>query len=122
MTPIELRRKVLEKLQVVASGEPLHADDGRIVQRAYESLHEVLLEDNLVEWVVTEDIPTAYERVMIPMVAAECSTEFYCPPELKAEIIADGKYGLPTPSLAERRLRKLAAPGFNGEPATPDYF
>lgn len=122
MTPIELRRRVLEKLQVIAAGEPVHADDGLVVQRVYESLHEVLLGDNLVEWTVSENVPTAYERVIVPMVAAECATEFYCPPELKTEIIADGKYGLPSPSLAERRLRKLAAPGFNGEPAQPDYF
>jgi hypothetical protein len=75
---------------------------------------------------VTEEVPTAYGQIMVSMLAAECLAEFYAPPELKAAITAEGKYDLPAPlggpSIAERRLRKLAAPGFNGEPAQPDYF
>jgi len=63
---------------------------------------------------------------MVSMLAAECLTEFFVPDNLKAAITAEGKYDLPTslggPSIAERRIRKLAAPGFNGEPAQPDYF
>lgn len=126
MTITELRRKVLEKLQVVAAGEPVHADDGLVVQSKYEALHDILLQDNLIDWVVTEEIPTAYGQVMIAMLAAECVNEFYVPADLKAAIIGEGKYDLPAqlggPSIAERRLRKLAAPGFNGEPAQPDYY
>ncbi len=126
MTIIELRRKVLEKLQVLAADEPVHASDAQVVQGKYEALHDILIQDNLVEWVVTDEIPTAYGQVMVAMLAAECLAEFYAPPELKAAITAEGKYDLPVslggPSVAERRLRKLAAPGFNGQPAQPDYF
>lgn len=126
MTPIELRRKALEKLQVVAAGESVHPSDGQLVQAKYVALHDILLQDNLIDWVVTEDIPDAYGQVMVSMLAAECLAEFYAPAELKAALTAEGKYDLPTPlggpSIAERRLRKLAAPGFNGEPAQPDYF
>ncbi len=126
MTPIELRRRALEKLQVVAAGESVHASDGQVVQAKYESLHDVLLQDNLVEWVVTDNIPTAYQQVMVSMLAAECLAEFYAPDTLKAAITAEGKYDLPValggPSIAEKRLRKLAAAGYNGEPAQPDYF
>ena len=126
MTPIELRRKALEKLTVVAAGEPVHAADGQLVQSKYEALHDILLQDNLIDWVVTEDIPTAYAQILVNMLAAECVAEFYVPADLKPGITAEGKYDLPVslggPSVAERRLRKLAAPGFNGEPAQPDYF
>lgn len=126
MTPIELRRKALEKLQVVAGGEPVHPDDGQLVQSKYEALHDILLQDNLIDWVVTDNIPTAYGQVVVNMLAAECVTEFYVPPELRAGITAEGKYDLPAsmggPSVAERRLKKLAAAGYNGEPAQPDYF
>lgn len=126
MTITELRRKALEKLQVIAAGEPVAASDGLLVQSKYEALHDILLQDNLVGWVVTEEIPTAYGQIMVSMLAAECLAEFYAPPELKAALTAEGKYDLPPqlggPSVAERRLRKLSAPGFNGEPATPDYF
>jgi hypothetical protein len=122
MTPTELRRKVLEKLQVVAAGEPVHAADGLVVKDKYERLHEVLLLDDLIEWGVAEDIPEEYERVMIDMIAAECVSEFYCPPQLAGAIVAEGKFDNTPPSLAERRLRKLSAPGFNGDPAQPDYF
>jgi hypothetical protein len=126
MTTTELRRKVLEKLQVIAAGEGVHAADGVLVQDKYESLHEVLLHNNLVEWTITEDIPTEYESLMTAMVAAECVDEFYAPPELKAAIIGSGKYGLSPqlggPSLAERQLRRLAAPSYAGEPVRSDYF
>ena len=126
MTITELRRKALEKLQVIAAGEPVHASDGQLVQAKYEALHDILLQDNLIDWVVTEEIPTAYGQIMIAMLAAECVDEFYCQSELKAAIIGAGKYDLPAqlggPSVAERRLRKLAAPGFNGQPAQPDYY
>lgn len=122
MNQIELRRKVLEKLQVIATGEPVFQADADLVQEKYEALHEILLQDNLVEWVVTEDIPTEYESVITAMVTAECVDEFYCPEALKAGLVQQGKYDLPQPSIAERRLRKLAAPGYNGEPAQPDYF
>ena len=87
---------------------------------------EILLQDNLIEWVVTEDIPAEYSHVIVSMLAAECVAEFYVPPDLRTGIVAEGKYDLSPqlggPSVAERRLRKLAAPGFNGEPAQPDYF
>lgn len=122
MTIIELRRKALEKLQVVASDEPVHSSDAQVAQEKYEALHDILLQDNLVDWVVTDEIPTAYGQVMVAMLAAECVNEFYCPDGLKAALISEGKYDLPQPSIAERRLRKLAAPGFNGQPAQPDYF
>lgn len=126
MTLIELRRKALEKLQVVAAGEPVHASDGQLVQAKYEALHDILLQDNLIDWVVTDEIPTAYGQVMVVMLAAECAAEFYAPADLKAAVIGEGKYDLPAqlggPSIAERRLRKLAAPGFSGEPAQAEYF
>lgn len=126
MTVTELRRKALEKLQVIAAGESVHAADGVLVGEKYEALHDILLQDNLVDWVVTDEIPIAYGQIMVAMLAAECVSEFYCPPELKTSIIMEGKYDLPAnaggPSVAERRLRRLAAPGFNGEPAQPDYF
>jgi hypothetical protein len=126
MNTTELKRKVLERLQVIAASEPVNTADGQIVLDKYEPLHSILLQDNLVEWAVSENIPEAYESVMVAMVAAECVHEFYCPPELKTAILSEGKYDLPVsvggPSVAERRLRKLAAPAFNGEPVTADYY
>lgn len=125
MTPIELRRKVLEKLQVIASGEPVFVADGQVVQSKYEGLHEILMHDDLVGWMVTEDIPAEYESVIIAMVAAECVNEFYCPESLKVAILSEGKYDLPAPlgpSVAERRIRKLSAPGFDGKPVQVEYF
>lgn len=122
MTVTELRRKVLEKLEVVASGEPVHAADSQVVQGAYESLHEVLLQDNLVEWTVTEEIPDGYQGTIVSMVAAEVVDEFHCPPDLKSKVLIEGKYDSTPPSIAERRLRKLAAPGYSGDTAESEYF
>src|SRR5688500_18681579 len=107
MTPTGLRRKALEKLQVLAAGESAHASAGQVVQDKYEDLHEILTQDNLIDWVVTDEIPDAYKSVIVNMVAAECVDEFYCPDNLKLAILQEGKYGMVPPSMAERRLRKL---------------
>lgn len=117
-----LKRKVLEKLQVVAAGEPVNASDGAIVQDKYEDLHEILLQDDLVEWVVSEDIPEAYGTAVVALLAAECVDEFHAPDSLKVKILLEGKYNATPTSFAERQLRKLAAPGYNGEPAESEYF
>jgi hypothetical protein len=122
MTPTELRRKVLEKLQVIAAGESAHASDGQVVQDKYEALHAILLDSELIDWSISEEIPDEYKHLIVNMVAAECIDEFYCPDNLKAAIVAEGKFDTNPPSIAERRLRKLSAPGFSGEPAQPDYF
>jgi hypothetical protein len=122
MNPTQLRRKVLEKLQVLASGEPVDSDDGQLVQAAYESLHAILIADDLVTWVVSEDIPDEFEWPMIAMVAAELVDEFHCPDGLKVKILLEGKYNAAPTSFAERQLRRLTSPGYDGEPAETEYF
>lgn len=122
MTTTELRRRVLEKLQVLASGEPVNASDGQLVRGAYERLHEILLDDDLVSFVASDDIPTDYAGPLVSLVAAELVDEFHCPDGLKAKILIEGKYGSSPMSFAERQLRKLSAPGFSGETAESEYF
>lgn len=122
MTPTALRRKVLEKLQVLASGEPVNAADGQVVQTAYESLHAILITDDLVTWVVSENIPDEFEGPIITMVAAELVDEFHTPDALKIKILLEGKYNASPTSFAERQLRRLTSPGYNGEPAESEYF
>ncbi len=125
MTPIELRRTVLLKMQVIASGEQADISDALLVQQKYEALHQLLLEENLIEWPVAGDIPSAFQSSIISMVAAELVDDFYCPPELKASLIGEGKFDLPAPlgpSVAERRIRKLSARRYDGQPARVEYF
>jgi hypothetical protein len=122
MNTTQLRRKVLEKLQVLAADEPVSAADGQIVQAAYESLHAILIIDDLVTWVVTEDIPDEFEGPMVAMTAAELVDEFHCPDGLKVKILLEGKYNASPTSFAERQLRRLTSPGYEGEPAETEYF
>lgn len=122
MNTTELRRRVLEKLTVLAAGEPVNAADAQIVQKAYERLHDILLHDELVSWIATDDIPTEYESTMVSLTAAEVVDEFYCPPDLKAKLLIEGKYGASPTSFAERQLRKLGTAAFSGEPAESEYF
>lgn len=122
MNTTTLKRKVLEKLQVIANGEPVNAADGVLVQDKYQDLHEILLQSDLVEWVVSEDIPDAYGNIVVALVAAECVDEFHCPDGLKVKILLEGKYNAAPASFAERQLRKLAARGPNDEPAESEYF
>lgn len=126
MTLTQLKQRVLEKLQVLASGESPNIADATIVGTRYTSLHEMLITDGLINWTPTEDVPTWAEEPIVLMVAAASMHEFGLPAARKAELRHDGQYNLPSsqggPSLAERQLRGQAAKNFVYYPQATEFF
>lgn len=119
MTLQDLKYHVLLKLGVVAAGDSPNPDDGATVEMRYLSLYSMLVEDGLTLWSVDDSVPPEAELPIVAMVAAECANDFA---NTDPQIQLAGKFGLPSPSPAERTLRKLTATPYIGAPAQPEYF
>ena len=120
MTLQELKTRVLIRLGVLAAGEPPAPEDGQTVLERYRPLNALLLEHGLIDWTHEDEVPAEYELVMIDMVAAEAVGHFAHPDP--ASVIAMGKFGLPSPSPAERQLRRLSATSYISRPVESEYF
>lgn len=119
MTLQDLKYDVLLKLGVVAAGDPVAPDDGATVELRYRALHAMLDIKSLCDWNVADDIPEEFRMPITMMVAAECARDFgNADPGIQLE----GKFGLPTPSPAERQLRQLMSRTYVSKPATSEYF
>lgn len=122
MNVIDLYAAVLEKLEVTGQGQSATAADTLIVENAYKALHEMLTDEELVDWSVTDDIPLWATFIMVRMVAANLLTEFGVTADRRQGLMAEGGWNLPEMSLAERQLRKHQAASYISTPARPDYF
>lgn len=119
MTLQELKYRVLLKLGVVAAGNPVNPDDGATVLLRYQALLALLTIEDLADWAVTDDVPDEFETPLVAMVAADCARDFG---QTDQAIIAEGKFGLPQPSLAERQMRRIMARVYVNKPVTAEYF
>lgn len=122
MTLTQLKTRVLQRLGVLAAGEPSNADDAAIVETRYREIHDTLLVMDLASWAVEEDIPDNLATAMRMIVAYHCAGEFGITGQLKGELAVEGALNAPQPSLGERMLRKQQAQSYANEPAQPDYF
>jgi len=120
MTHQELKTRVLIRLGVLAAGEAPAPEDGQTVLDRYRVLNALLVQNDLINWTFSEDVPDEYEMVIIDMVAAEAVGHFANPDP--ASVIAMGKFGLTPPSPAERILRSLTARTYVNRPVESEYF
>lgn len=119
MTLTELYAKTLQKLHVVAAGESADPDDTDVVADKYVALHAMLLGKGLVTWSVTASVPAKVEIPVVSMLAYLCASEFDIDPN---PLAPEGALDLPTPSLAERQLRRQLSTRYVSNPATSEYF
>lgn len=117
MTLNELYRKTLEKLQVVAAGEPADPDDTQLIASKYTRVYNQLAGLNLVSWTDTGDVPDEAGEQLVMMLAYAAAREFGANGDP-----SEGAIGLPTPSLAERQLRHQLAGPYVSYPAASEYF
>ncbi len=122
MTRNELYRKTLERLQVVADGEPSQPSDVQSVTKCYAEVFEILELKNLADWSSEQDIPPDAATAMTMVMAAHCAEDFGLPEPRKTTIKTEGLLDLPNPSLAERMLLKRSAGAYISTPAQPEYF
>jgi len=119
MTLVQLWRRTLEKLQVVAAGEAAAAEDIQLIAAKYVSVWNQLKSRSLVSWAVDEEVPDEAAEALIKMLAYASSGEFDENPE---DYALEGAIGLPRPSIAEQDLRQLHARDYVSEPAQSEYF
>jgi len=122
MTPIELRTKVLQRLQVLAAGETPNADDGQIVSQRYAFVHDALLDMDLASWAIDEDIPEAVSIPVVNIVSYACASEFGIIGPLLGQLAIEGALDSDPVSAGERQLRKRQSARYADEPAQPEYF
>jgi hypothetical protein len=119
MTRIQLYRKVLERLQVVAAGEQASADDTQLIAASYVIVYNQLAGLGLVSWALTEDIPDEAGEPLVNAICHKSAVEFGWP---VGSFANEGAIGLPNSSLAERQLRQMHAREYVPYPAQPEYF
>ena len=123
MTVTELKRRVLEKLQVIAAGEEPNYDDATVVGNRYLSLHDMLITEGLINWTNDESIPAWAEEPIASMVAAFTASDFGIPQQRWALLQQEGALNLPGgPSMAEKQLRTQTARAFIYSPQATEYF
>lgn len=118
MTLTDLKRKTLERLEVVAAGESADPDDTALVADKYTSLYDMLLTMRLVAWTSTAAVPDYAVIPLTSMLAYACATEF----GEDQNRFADGIVGANPPGLAEQQLRKQLAKNYVSSVATSEYF
>jgi len=122
VTPTELKTAALVRLAALPAGEAADPDDFATMTTKYASLHALLLTKELVTWALTESIPVKAQEPVIAMLAAMSVNEFTVPEPRKSQLIAEGALDMPTPSLAERQLRKALARRYVSTRLRATYF
>jgi hypothetical protein len=92
-TTAQLAEKVLQKLNVVESGETVDSADQTIVTDKYASIYELLAAEDLVSWGSGDDIPTEAVTSIVSIVAEDCITEFSVRGEAAMKVMADAQKG-----------------------------
>lgn len=118
-TLVDLYRKTLEELQVVAAGESADADDTRIVADKYAGIYQHLVGMGLVAWGLTDDVPDFAVMPLTQMLAYACALPFGKNPLAYQKLAA---LGMDPPSLAEKQLRGQLAREYVSYPAASEYF
>jgi hypothetical protein len=117
----DFQRRVAQRLGVLPVSGTLAAEDAEVIQGAYDSLLQELGEHDLAWWNADEAVPDKFADVLVGMVAASLVDDFTIPEPRRSQLIMQCAYGLPAPSVNERRLRALTAAPAEDEPEV-DYF
>lgn len=116
------KQRVGQRLGVVPTSGSLSAEDAEIVSGAYATLVAELYEHELANWNVTDPVPDEFADIMIGMTAARLVDEFQVPEPRRSGLIAQHAFGLPLPSVDERRLRRMMSVGDFGDDVVIQYF
>ena len=93
-TTAQIAEKVLQKLNVVESGETVDSADQTIVTDKYASIYEVLAANDLVSWGSGDDIPTEAVTAVVSIVAEDCITEFSVRGDTAMKVMRDAEKGM----------------------------
>lgn len=117
----DFRQRVGRRLGVVPAAGTLSAEDGAVVQEAYQHLYDELSANNLAPW-PEETIPGQFADILIGMTAARLVDHFSIAEPRRSQFVALYDFGLPMPSAAERRLRAMTAANETFDSVDMDFF
>ena len=126
MTLVELYKRALIEMQVLAAGEDADPDDAALLADKYVGLYDQLAFEGLATWAFTDDIPDYASGPVSMMLACASATAFGLLGPIKAMLIREG--GLNNGpdqggvSTAEKHLRRAAARSYVSHPAQSEYF
>jgi hypothetical protein len=102
----ELVKRIAHKLALVADSEDVPAEYVAIIKARCQSVQQQLDCASVCNFHVEGGLEEAYSDPFADLVAAECADVFALP-EPQYSRVASQKFGLPVPSFAERRLKKM---------------
>jgi hypothetical protein len=91
------------------------AEDSEELARVYDSVWHLLEELELTTWDIDGPIPNATVIPLVWVLAYHAAGPFGITGDRLGRLALNGSLNAPTPSLGERMLRKLAAPGYVAE-------
>ncbi len=115
MTIEEFAVKVLMKMRVHDSGSQVDPVDLQNVSDAYDAVYQTLLDEGLVTWAATDDIPIRFSLPLIDLVAGQIKP-FYGGQLNTAELLP-----IIEQPAAKTLRRQLTAP-YVPEPTEAEYF
>lgn len=121
MTRTDLFRRVLEDLRICPIGEPPAPEYVLTVQERYESLYNTMVEERIVSWGLSDDVPEEASLAVTAALSFFCAIPFNKPanPLVGAIRLPANQGG---PSWAERQLRSLVTPNYVYTPMRKEYF
>lgn len=122
VTFAKFKERVAQKLGVLAVGDSLSADDGEIIGQAALELQAMLDSQDLLTLDIENGVSDEYSGPLVDIVAASLLSEYGVPEPRRSTLLAEGGWGLPNTSIAERRLRKLISGPALGETTKAQFF
>lgn len=102
-----LQERVGRKLGIISDAESLDADYAAIIIDGLLSIQAQINRIGLASFDVANGIDYPYVDTFAEIVAAEVVDDFQIPEPKRGILYANGKFGIPGRSPAERRLRDL---------------
>lgn len=125
-TKAQIRDKVLRKLKVLAFGQTATAEDADIVETAYDEVHALLSEKEVITWGSGDSIPDEAVRPIVKIVAFEVADDFLSSKdEGRYQRLRFEAYGPNYPDMtggALAILQELAAVDYVPQPTEAEYF
>ena len=122
-TKQDIRNQVLRRLKVLPAGQTADSEDASIVETAYDNLHALLTEREVINWGSSDDIPSEAVLPIVSLVADAVADEFLTKNDEQRRIrLRLEAYGQTGNAGAFSDLQRLIAVPYVSTPVEADYM
>ena len=122
-TKQDIRNQVLRRLKVLPAGQTADSEDASIVETAYDNLHALLTEREVINWGASDDIPSEAVLPIVSLVADAVADEFLTKNDEQRRIrLRLEAYGQTGNAGAFSDLQRLIAVPYVSTPVEADYM